>query len=92
MILFGDRTTNIMSLVLGRKQLQLVGGSPISEKELWACAAAILKRYGAGARDEVNRRIDKMNADGDFAGHATWVNIALCLIALTLAAEDETRH
>lgn len=69
--------------------MQLVGGSPISEKELWACAAHMLARYGDDARDEVNRRIDKMDADGDFAGHATWVNILLCLIAMTVPGKDE---
>ena len=63
--------------------MQLVGGSPISDKELWACAAHMLKQYGDGARDEVNRRIDSMNEECDFAGHATWVNISLCLIELT---------
>lgn len=52
----------------------------------------MLRVYGDGARDEVNRRIDAMNAAGDFAGHATWVNISLCLIALTVKREGEAQH
>lgn len=69
--------------------MQLVGGSPISERELWACAAHMLRRYGESARDEVNRRIDAMNAAGDFAGHATWVNISLCLVAMTVKPTEQ---
>ena len=72
--------------------MQLVGGSPISERELWACAAHMLQRYGDAARNEVNRRIDAMNEAGDFAGHATWVNISLCLIALTVKDDGEAAH
>ncbi len=52
----------------------------------------MLSRYGDGARDEVNRRIDAMNAAGDFAGHATWVNISLCLIAMTVTRDGELTH
>ncbi|WP_426163145.1 hypothetical protein [Sandarakinorhabdus sp. DWP1-3-1] len=44
----------------------------------------MLQRYGESARDEVNGRIDAMAAADDPAGYATWLNISLCLIALTV--------
>ena len=72
--------------------MQLVSGSPLSETQLWARAAHMLREYGDGARDEVNRRIDRTNATGDFQGHATWVNVSLCLIALTVKGEGEASH
>ena len=63
--------------------------SPVAERYLWACAAEALRVYGDGARDEIDRRIEAMAAAGDDAGHATWVNIALCLIVLTAKGKGE---
>lgn len=68
--------------------MQFVSGSPLSETQLWARAAQMVREYGDGARDEVNRRIDRTNTTGDFQGHATWMNVSLCLVAMLVRGES----
>ena len=45
------------------------------DREIWACALAILRRYGEGASAHAGQRADKLLAAGDAEGHRTWIRI-----------------
>jgi hypothetical protein len=72
--------------------MQLIGGTPVAERYLWACAAHVHRLHGDRAHDEIQRRIYAMKAAGDAAGEATWINIARCLTAMTESDPDEARN
>lgn len=47
----------------------------ISDREIWQCAALMVKRYGEDAMPEAAARADQLQEDGDMAGAATWHRI-----------------
>lgn len=66
--------------------------STISDRELWACAAHVLKTHGTNAPRHVAERIGALALAGDSAGVATWQAIAKRIAALTEAEGPETRQ
>jgi hypothetical protein len=47
----------------------------ISNKEIWAYAATLLRRFGEGASAHAGQRADALLAIGDVEGHRTWIRI-----------------
>ena len=45
------------------------------DREIWACALAILRRYGEEASTHSGQRADELLASGDAEGHRTWIQI-----------------
>jgi triphosphoribosyl-dephospho-CoA synthetase len=45
------------------------------DREIWAGALAILRRYGEGASAYAGRRADELLSAGDTEGHRTWIRI-----------------
>ncbi|GGD84481.1 DUF6961 family protein [Croceicoccus mobilis] len=66
--------------------------SPISDRELWACAAHVLKTHGANAPRHVAERIGALALAGDSNGVATWQAIAKRMAALTETEAPVTRQ
>jgi hypothetical protein len=48
----------------------------ISERDIWASANVLVKRYGADARAEAVKRADDLRAEGDAQGQQVWLRIA----------------
>ncbi|QJU59347.1 hypothetical protein HL653_17690 [Sphingomonas sp. AP4-R1] len=48
----------------------------ISDRELWACAAEIVRQYGAHAIDHASSRAADLARAGDEGGVRAWVSIA----------------
>ena len=72
--------------------MQLLAGSPIPDWELWACASKLLADHGDHAKFHAAERFDAMVAADDRPGALTWINIGLCLVALTVVLPSETRQ
>jgi len=51
----------------------------VSEWELWACAAEVLKQHGDNAPHHIAERIGALVLEGDMRGVAKWRSIALKL-------------
>ena len=66
--------------------------STISEVELWACAAHVLKTHGTNAPRHVAERIGALALAGDSDGVATWQAIARRMDALTETEAPATRQ
>lgn len=47
----------------------------IAEKEIWACAATIIKQYGDAAGFHAAQRADELIAQSDIEGQRTWLRI-----------------
>lgn len=54
----------------------------LSERELWACAHAVLRRHGDGVEDFIAERIAAMAIANDLEGIATWQSIGRKVMAL----------
>lgn len=54
----------------------------IGDRELWACALAIERRYQTQANAHAAARINALLAAGDLAGVAVWRRIADALLQL----------
>ena len=61
---------------------------PISDRELWACALAVERRYGDRAPVHVAERIGALVLDGDHDGVEVWKAIAARLDQLRQQAPD----
>ena len=48
----------------------------ISDRDVWAAALAIVKRYGEDAMLEASMRAEQLQDEGDTAGAETWHRIA----------------
>lgn len=66
--------------------------STISDRELWACAAHVLKTHGTNAPRHVAERIGALALAGDSDGVATWQAIAKRMAALTETEAPATRQ
>ncbi|WP_299309661.1 hypothetical protein [uncultured Croceicoccus sp.] len=66
--------------------------STISDRELWACAAHVLKTQGANAPRHVAERIGALALAGDSDGVATWKAIARRMATLTETEAPATRQ
>jgi len=66
----------------------------ISDRDVWAAALLMVKRYGEDAMLEAARRADKLLDDGDMAGADTWHRIlnAIERLQAQKPAEDEAVH
>jgi hypothetical protein len=47
----------------------------ISDREIWAAASVMVKRYGDDAMIEAAERADQLLEEGDMAGAETWHRI-----------------
>lgn len=66
--------------------------STISDRELWACAAHVLKTHGTNAPRHVAERIGALALAGDSGGVATWQAIARRMATLTETEAPATRQ
>jgi len=66
--------------------------STISDRELWACAAHVIKTHGTNAPRHVAERIGILALAGDSDGVATWQAIAKRLTTLTETEAPATRQ
>ncbi|MCP5400424.1 MAG: hypothetical protein R3E11_09395 [Sphingobium sp.] len=66
--------------------------STISDRELWACAAHVLKTHGTNAPRHVAERIGMLAVAGNNDGVATWQAIAKRMAALTETEAPATRQ
>jgi hypothetical protein len=62
----------------------------ISDRDVWAAAPLIVKRYGDDAMLEASERADQLLDEGDMAGAETWHRIlnAIERLQATKPAED----
>jgi Family of unknown function (DUF6961) len=70
------------------------GVALISDRDVWAAALAIVKRYGDDATLEAAARADQLQEDGDWQGAVIWHRILDCIerIQARKPAEDEAVH
>lgn len=47
----------------------------IDEREIWACAAHVLRQYGDAAAFHAAQRADELIAASDIEGQRTWLRI-----------------
>lgn len=47
----------------------------IDEKEVWACAKLLMKQHGPDAWFVASQRTDELLAQGEMAGHRTFLRI-----------------
>jgi hypothetical protein len=52
------------------------GGSRLPDWELWGCALTIERQYGSMWEAHVAARLKALASAGDWAGVATWIEIA----------------
>lgn len=65
----------------------------ISDLELWACAAQVLKQHGAFANAHIAERVTSLAKAGDARGVATWRAIADRIDQLNdKSGEGSARH
>ena len=64
----------------------------ISDRDIWAAALLIVKRYGDDAIIEASQRADQILDEGDMAGAETWHRIlnAFKRLQAKAPAEGET--
>ena len=62
--------------------MKFLGGSALSDEALSSLAHEMVATHGEQARDVVNAMIDDTNAAGDFAGHATWMNVGFGVLQI----------
>ena len=63
----------------------------ISDRDIWAAAMLMVKRYGDDAMLEASGRADQFLEDGDMAGAATWQRIIDCIERLHATKPAEAR-
>lgn len=51
----------------------------ISEREIWACAHEVIRRYGDAAAFHAAQRADTLLEKSDIAGQRTWLRILRCI-------------
>jgi hypothetical protein len=61
----------------------------ISDRDVWAAALLILKRYGDNAMLEASQRADRLLEDDDLAGAETWHRILYAIERLQAKAPAE---
>jgi triphosphoribosyl-dephospho-CoA synthetase len=66
----------------------------ISDRDVWATALLIVKRYGVDATLEATQRADQLLHEGDMVGAETWQRIlnAVERLQVQKPAEDEAVH
>jgi triphosphoribosyl-dephospho-CoA synthetase len=66
----------------------------IPDRDVWAAALAIVKRYGDDAMLEASERADQLLDEGDMAGAETWHRIlnAIERLQAKVPAEGEKVH
>jgi len=66
----------------------------ISDRDVWAAALAIVKRYGEDAMLEASMRAEQLQDEGDTAGAETWHRIlnAIERLQAKWPAEGEAVH
>lgn len=62
----------------------------IEDREIWACANAILRRYGDAASFHAAQRADELLEQGDMDGQKTWLRILAAISALETTAPPST--
>lgn len=65
----------------------------LSDWELWACARQQIEQHGPDAAViSASMRADTLLAEGDLAGHATWISIVDRIRHLTEVREGDIRQ
>ena len=72
--------------------MRLVGGSTLSDHELWQRARRLLAEHGDEAKVKVAQHLDAARIANDNADYATWVNVSLCLIQLSASRRGEAQR
>ena len=72
--------------------MRLPGKGVIGDREIWACAQHVLRRYGESAWLHAAQRADALLVQGDFAGSRTWVRILERIDALRSRAPEGPLH
>jgi hypothetical protein len=60
-----------------------------AERDVWAAAAILVRRYGADAASEAGRRADELLADSDMEGQREWMPIRRAIEELQRAERRE---
>lgn len=63
----------------------------VSDRELWACAAAVLRDRADGAEPHIESRISQLRERGDVAGVDAWRGIGDRVLRLRQGT-DTVRH
>ena len=61
----------------------------IDEREIWACAAHVMRQYGEAAAFHAAQRADELIAASDIEGQRTWMRILARIEALERLEPDE---
>jgi len=64
----------------------------LTERDIWATANLMLKRFGDDALIECAMRVDALNAEGDIQGAAIWRRILASTKVLSGRAASGTLH
>lgn len=64
----------------------------LSDWELWACAKQQIDQHGVEASIAASMRADALLANGDMAGHSTWLSILDRIRQLSQVRDGEARH
>lgn len=73
------------------RTIKLVGGSSLSDGELWDIARDLIDDHGADAEIRAAEQLAEADAAGNNAEYATWVNVILCLIQLSRPLTNEPK-
>jgi len=64
----------------------------IEDREIWACANQILRRYAEAAWLHASQRADELSASGDTEGQRTWIRILRRIETLERMSPDAAVH
>jgi hypothetical protein len=64
----------------------------LSDRDIWATASVMIKKFGDDAIIESSMRADELLADGDHAGALVWKRIIAGIKFLTDPAASGSRH
>jgi hypothetical protein len=72
----------------------LRGVAMLSERDIYATANVMMRRYGDDAAMEAAQRADKLMADGDMHGATVWRRVASAIeeLAREVPRRDEAVH
>ena len=62
--------------------MRFVGGTSLSDNQLWDLSHKIVDRHGSEAVRVVTDNIDDASVVGDTADHAVWVNVPLGVLQI----------
>jgi hypothetical protein len=57
-------------------------GTMVRDEDIWLLSAALLRKHGEDAAEEVHRRLRRAEEEGDDEGHAVWLAVAGAILEL----------